>query len=415
MRAISVCAAALLLVGVPCASALDYTPKAMEVEVFSDGVTEIGFSVELDSSLVQVEVQLSGQPYEYMLVKNQDGLPLDSTVTEEGVMVDSIGSTRVDVFYMTSALTMKIGSVWALNMSTPVSTWVYLPEGAAIISLNEIPLEISTSQGQPKVLMPPGLISVSYLTSTIDSVSKAQEALEAAENAIASVEDSGVNVAEARTLMDQAWSLFGSARFSDAMAKAAEAAEAAEEAGLRANEASQAIESASSAVSQADSEGRTDGLELAETYVSQANDFYDSGEYAYAIQYAALGLNAANRAKQPFNMALVAVPVLLIVGAASYFLLKRREKGTPAEPEHYVIDLDTLFKENRGLRWEDQEAIKFISNSGGEVFANEIRDKLGIPRTSAWRLVRRLVGMGVLEERKVGGQSLVSVSRRYRK
>jgi uncharacterized membrane protein len=262
--------------------------------------------------------------------------------------------------------------------------------------------------------MPPGLISVSYLTSAIDSVSKAQAALEAAEDAIALVESSGVIVAEARSLLDEALALFGSAHYSEAMVRAAEAVESAEEAEMKAGEASQAMESAADAAFKAESEGRTEGLETAETYIAQANDFYDSGEYAYAAQYAALGLEAANQAKKPFNVALVAAPALLVAGAAAYVLLNRRESKTPAEPEQYVIDLDALFKENRGLRWEDQEAIRFISDSGGEVFANEIRDKLGIPRTSAWRLVRRLVGMGVLEERKVGGQSLVSVSRRYR-
>jgi len=414
-RAIRVCAAVLLLAWAPCVFALEYAPKTLEVEVFSDGVTEINYSVELDSSIVQVEVQLPGPPYEYLLIENEDGLPLDSAATEDGLMVDSIGSTRIDFYYLTSALTAKVGSVWSLNVSSPVSAWVYLPEGAVVISLNQMPLEISMSQGRQGVLMPPGLISISYLTSAIDAVSKAQAALDAAEDAIASVESSGVRVNEALLLMDEAWALFGSASYSEAMARASEAVESAEEAGVEAGEASQAIESAAEAVLRADSEGRTDGLELAETYVAQANDFYDSGEYTYAIQYAALGLDAANQAKKPFNAALVVVPVLLIVGVVSIVLLKRREARAPAEPEHYAIDLDALFKENRGLRWEDQEAVRFISDSGGEVFANEIRDKLGIPRTSAWRLVRRLVGMGVLEERKVGGQSLVSISRRYRR
>ena len=43
-----------------------------------------------------------------------------------------------------------------------------------------------------------------------------------------------------------------------------------------------------------------------------------------------------------------------------------------------------------------------------------IRDRFEIPRTSAWRMIRRLMGMGVVEERKIGGQSLIYIVKKYR-
>jgi len=64
---------------------------------------------------------------------------------------------------------------------------------------------------------------------------------------------------------------------------------------------------------------------------------------------------------------------------------------------------------------DDREVIRYITESGGELFSNEIRERFDIPRTSAWRMLRRLQGLEILEERKVGGQSLVSIHSRYRR
>jgi uncharacterized membrane protein len=37
---------------------------------------------------------------------------------------------------------------------------------------------------------------------------------------------------------------------------------------------------------------------------------------------------------------------------------------------------------------------------------------LGIPRTTVWRIVRRLEDLGIVEVRKVGGKNLVIIRRR---
>ena len=64
---------------------------------------------------------------------------------------------------------------------------------------------------------------------------------------------------------------------------------------------------------------------------------------------------------------------------------------------------------------DDKEVVRYIAENRGELFANEIRERFDIPRTSLWRMIRRLKEKEILEERKVGGQSLVSIHRRYRK
>jgi uncharacterized membrane protein len=54
-----------------------------------------------------------------------------------------------------------------------------------------------------------------------------------------------------------------------------------------------------------------------------------------------------------------------------------------------------------------------LSDNGGEAFAAEIRDRFNVPRTSLWRMIRRLEREEVVEVQNIGGQSLVRISPRY--
>ncbi|MCK4438013.1 transcriptional regulator, partial [Candidatus Bathyarchaeota archaeon] len=100
----------LALLLVPAVQAQDYASKSLSLLVYNDGVVQVDYEAETDPSLVRIEVELPGFPYESLLVVDQDGLPLDASVTDEGVSVDTLGSTGVVVTYLTSSLTSKTGA-----------------------------------------------------------------------------------------------------------------------------------------------------------------------------------------------------------------------------------------------------------------------------------------------------------------
>ena len=58
---------------------------------------------------------------------------------------------------------------------------------------------------------------------------------------------------------------------------------------------------------------------------------------------------------------------------------------------------DTIFNLRPDMREDDKEIVKFISESGGEVFESELRKKFLQPRTTMWRAVKRLERLGVVE------------------
>ena len=78
------------------------------------------------------------------------------------------------------------------------------------------------------------------------------------------------------------------------------------------------------------------------------------------------------------------------------------------------MDLEDIFDTHPYLRLDDKEVLSFLFESGGEAFASEIRERFNIPRTSAWRMIRRLQREGLVEVKEIGGQSLVKITERYR-
>ncbi len=86
-----------------------------------------------------------------------------------------------------------------------------------------------------------------------------------------------------------------------------------------------------------------------------------------------------------------------------------------AEPEEvrYGIDLDSLFRDHSALRMDDKEVLRFICESGGGVFASELRDRFDLPKSSAWRMIRRLEKEEAIETRMIGRETYVQISSKY--
>jgi uncharacterized membrane protein len=77
------------------------------------------------------------------------------------------------------------------------------------------------------------------------------------------------------------------------------------------------------------------------------------------------------------------------------------------EKEVRAIDVTKILQSRPHLRLEDREAVQYMADGGGEVFESEMREKFKLPKTTVWRMVRRLQREGIVEVRKVGGQNLI--------
>jgi uncharacterized membrane protein len=68
-----------------------------------------------------------------------------------------------------------------------------------------------------------------------------------------------------------------------------------------------------------------------------------------------------------------------------------------------------IMEERPHLRPEDKEVLTYLAEKEGAAFESEIRSKFQLPKTTIWRLVKRLEREELVEIRKAGGQNLIKL------
>lgn len=395
----------------------------MTFTLYSDGTARTEYLVASDALQARIEVEIFGPPYNHLVIRDDEGNPLVYSTEEANVTVDSLGALELTFTYLTMSLTTKEGIVWTFNVSTPVSTRIKLPEGAAIFDMSDIPTDIGVDGSRQYIVLEPGDLSVYYMIGLPDVEREAQEALTEAESHIGDLESMGYVLTEARSILSQAQGLYDSDQYVESKNRAELAVKTADETVEDAVNAYGDIGRASEAVSRASSDGRTDGLAEAQSSLEAASTYYSEGNYAEARTYALQAYQQAATAVAPKSNSLLYAGILLLagLGGGGYYYMQRIKakeppSGVPVDSSQArEVNLDLIFWHHQDLRLEDKEVIRFLAGSNGEAFASEIRDRFEIPRSSAWRLIRRLVNNEIVEERKIGNQSLVRVRDKYLK
>ena len=392
-----------------------YTPEELVFTVYADGFVAVDYAAEVDPTQARVNITLFGSQYQNLTVEDQDGLPLDYSPVDGGLTVDTLGSTTVFVYYVTPDLTGKSAQIWFFSVSTPIPSSVLLPEDATIVDLTIGPLAMGSLDGRPLLTMPAGDVEVAYTIGIVGTREHALALIKDAESTIEAIKARGIAAQEAEALLQQAYAVFDAERYVEAEQYAGQAKASALSAEAAASSAEKAINAASTSVSAAGGEGRTVGLDTAKDLLQQAKDAYEAGDYARAEALAGQAQAAAAEAtapRKPYVWIAVGVAAAALALVVAALILRGRKPV--AEEAWGEVDLDALFERHPHLRLDDREVLRFLAEAGGEAFATEIRERFGIPRTSAWRMIRRLQREGIVEVRDIGGQSLVRISQRYR-
>jgi len=95
------------------------------------------------------------------------------------------------------------------------------------------------------------------------------------------------------------------------------------------------------------------------------------------------------------------VVVLAVVLMVVLFVRQRRK-----------VNVKKILSRNPTLMPDDKEVIEFLAQNDGKAFEAEIRAKFpDMPRTSLWRLVRRLEGLEIVEVKKIGLENQVKLKK----
>jgi uncharacterized membrane protein len=100
----------------------------------------------------------------------------------------------------------------------------------------------------------------------------------------------------------------------------------------------------------------------------------------------------------PIGYLVAGIVILAILVIILTWVLRRKRK----------INIKKTINENPTLNKDDKAVIEFLAEKDGKAFEAEIRQRFPeLPRTSLWRLVRRLEGLEIVEIKRIGLENQV--------
>jgi hypothetical protein len=99
------------------------------------------------------------------------------------------------------------------------------------------------------------------------------------------------------------------------------------------------------------------------------------------------------------------------LGSYSASSSKNSLPSSPAYTDQKILSdfITKILMQRPYLRLEDQQVLKYLEEKEGAAFESEIRNKFQLPKTTIWRLVKRLEREDLVEVRKTAGQNLIKL------
>jgi uncharacterized membrane protein len=298
-------------------------------------------------------------------------------------------------------------------VNTTVNPIITLPVGSVLVGLTPAPNDISIVDNRATVTMPAGLSRVSYLLGTTGTREHALVLLSGAKKAVTAAEAEGVVVDDAEAALAQARDAYDAGLYSTSEQYSTQTTGLVEEAVALAGEAEAAIQDAKTLMHSKQGKISQDTLKAASDLIDAAAEAHASGEYASALnsaEEASTRLTEAEEVRSDQTL-LIAGAVLFVLAVAGVYVLSRRGEAKPPErPDEPPtnMDLDAVFRERPHLRTDDKAVLRFIQDKGG-AFITEVRDHFNIPKSSAWRMARRLEEEGLLKVTSIGRETYLQL------
>jgi uncharacterized membrane protein len=349
------------------ASEIGYQIESVELTVYRDGLVHVSQVIFVNETFPSISLELLSSLVENIVVVNDENQTvLDYDVAGSNMAIFSLGASRVLLEYDTVELTEKESGVWTLLVQNPYNLTVYLPEESTIVYLNKMPTSIDTEDGTITLALYPDDWEISYVLPIIGP-------------ALFRVSNLTVNPAEVEVSNEVTISLvltnIGEEEGSYTLV-------------LKVN---QVVE-----------DTKTITLDAgASTAVQFKVTKEEAGAYDVEIGELSGGFNVKEIPLIPiFAIYLIAIVALVIIGS---LLVLRWIKAPSAEK---------IIKDHISLRQEDKEVIHFLEENGGKAFESEIRDRFpDMPRTSLWRLVKRLEKMEIVSVKRIGLQNQIKLKK----
>jgi uncharacterized membrane protein len=367
-------AIAVLLLSIPVAAAdeTEYQVESTDVQIFRDGLVRVTQILSVNETIAAVTLPLLNSSADNFIVLDENQTVLDYDVEANNLTVLTLGATEVSLQYDTHSLTLKHGELWTFIVDTPYNLTVQLPEGSTVVFLSETPTAID--MGGNQLTLFPSQWEISYVFPLnppaefhLSDLAVTPREVKAGEEVTVSVKVTNVG--------GQTGSYAVSLMINQTIEETKTVT----------------LEKGASTTTEFRVAKQTLG-----TYTIEIAGLTD--EFTVTAESANGGSSSKGFPIEYVVAALVAAAAILV--AVFFFVKKRRSKA------------EKIVKLHPHLNKEEQDVIQFLAENDGKAFESQIREHFpGIPRTSLWRLVRRLEKLEIVKVKKIGLENQVELKK----
>jgi uncharacterized membrane protein len=362
----------LLSVAVAVAQESEFEIESTDLQIYRDGLTRVTQTLSMNNTVAAVTMPLLGSSADNFIVLDENQTVLDYEIEGNNLTVLTLGATSVSLQYDTHSLTDKHGEVWTFIVDTPYNITVQLPEESTVVYLSETPTTIDMENN--RLALFPSQWEISYVIPLtpppdfqISDLSVTPAEAKAGEEVTVSVKVTNVGGQSGSYVVP-----------------------------LTVN---QTVEETKTVTLQG-------GASTTATFkiIKQTPGTYNI-EIAGLTDKFTVSEESSNRGTSsgsfPIEYVAAAVVVVAAIIVAAFFLIKKRRPN-----------VEKIVKLHPHLNKEEQDVIQFLADNDGKAFESQIREHFPeIPRTSLWRLVRRLEKLDIVSVKKIGLENQVKLKR----
>ena len=376
--------AVVLLLSVTAAAAqeTDYQLDSTDLQIYRDGLVRVTQTLSVNETIAAVSLPLLSSSADNYIVLDENQTVLDYDVEGNNLTVLTLGATSVSLQYDTHSLTSKDGEVWTINVDTPYNLTVQLPEDSTVVYLSETPTAIDMEDNILTLF--PSQWEISYVVPLTPPANFQISDL--------SVTPLEVKTGEEVTVSVKVTNVGGQSGSTTVSLKVNQTTEETKTVTLDAG-ASTTTEFKVTKQTLGTYTIEIDGLN-GELTVSEnpSNGGTPNGG----------GSSNGDSTSDSFPIEIIAVLLVAVAAVVVLFFLFKKRKP----------NVEKIVKLHPQLNKEEQDVIQFLGENEGKAFESQIRERFPeIPRTSLWRLVRRLEKLDIVKVQKIGLENQVELKK----
>lgn len=440
-------------------SQVQYQVNSIFIGILSNGDSIVQYDLRLKTNASEITLPLMGGNINEILVRNylSKYLVYSFNSSTNEIKINTQNESQVRVTYQTPDLVNKQEREWSFLIDSAFPFTVKLPNDAVVTNLGEqSPSLIRKLGGQNLLSFDKGKISIDYVIGFAGTREQAIISINSAELDLtkAASEHNGINLDEVKRIIQAAKIALNQSNFIDAERLANNASDISAVITESFETSKDMISNASAKIENV--QGTNIDTAQASEFISKSNIEFSQGNYPKALEYATLAINSLDNTKQEilslntstFSLILL-IPIAASVGI--YMFKKYRRKNNSQsqssttiretqlnsdlspdtfsennfiEQESYTKEhknndnsnqsylhklIADIIRQKRNLKPEEKDILFYLSDNEGAAFEGEIRNRFILPKTSLWRLIKRLEREDMIEVTKIGGQNLIKL------